>query len=81
MTQEWAPSDWGRRITMSSQWRLRLGDEQLELRVLEQVQEIPIEDLPLLRIHQGLFWTDLTFRAGQPNSTRVDGLPLSLIHI
>ncbi|MEO8644178.1 UvrD-helicase domain-containing protein [Pseudomonas sp.] len=75
MTQEWAPSDWGRRITMSSQWRLRLGDEQLELRVLEQVQEIPIEDLPLLRIHQGLFWTDLTFRAGQPNSTRVDGLP------
>ena len=75
MPQEWAPSIWGRLLTGSQRWRLRLVNESLELEVNGQLHRAAIDESSPPRVHRGLFWTDLTLQLGLPSLARVDGLP------
>jgi len=57
MTYEWAPSDWGQRLTRSPHWRLRLEDEQLLLTIDGHPYHAP---LSALQVHPRLPWARLT---------------------
>ncbi len=75
MLREWVPSTWGRLFTGSQKWRLRLVDESVELVVDGKVHQAPISSPSPLRVHRGLFWTDLTLHPSESHAVRVDGLP------
>jgi DNA helicase-4 len=63
MTYEWAPSDWGQRLTRSPHWRLRLEDDQLLLTIDGHPYHAP---LSALQVHPRLPWARLTLhRDGQ----------------
>jgi len=63
MTYEWAPSDWGQRLTRSPHWRLRLEDDQLLLTIDGHPYHAP---LTALQVHPRLPWARLTLhRDGQ----------------
>lgn len=57
MTYEWAPSDWGQRLTRSPHWHLRLEDDQLVLTVDGRPFPAPLE---ALQVHPRLPWARLT---------------------
>ena len=59
MTYEWAPSDWGQRLTRSPQWRLRLEDDGLVLTVDGHRHYAPLE---ALQVHPRLPWARLTLQ-------------------
>ncbi len=59
MTYEWAPSDWGQRLTRSPHWRLRLEDDGLVLTVDGHRHYAPLE---ALQVHPRLPWARLTLQ-------------------
>lgn len=75
MKKEWAPSWWGRRMTGSSVWQLRLEDLQLSLTVDGHTHRVNIEDEATYHVHAGTFWTDITLQPGQDKKVKADGLP------
>lgn len=75
MTQEWAPSFWGRKLTRSPNWRLSLDDLELSLRLDGRIHAIHVQNEMAYRVNSGVLWTDITFYPGQELETKVDGLP------
>ena len=75
MEKEWAPSLWGRQITRSPDWRLRLDGLELSLKMDGCTHRVNVEEKSAYRIHSGIFWTDITFYPGQGRETKADGLP------
>jgi DNA helicase-4 len=75
MTQEWAPSAWGRLITRSPLWRLRLVNEGLELSIDGQAHVAPIGGSSPLHAARGVFWSALVLDLSHAGAVRVDGLP------
>ncbi len=64
MTYEWAPSDWGQRLTRSPHWRLRLEDDQLLLTIDGHRYHAPLE---ALQVYPRLPWARLSLhREGHP---------------
>ncbi|CAD6543256.1 UvrD-helicase domain-containing protein [Paraburkholderia metrosideri] len=76
---QWVPSHYGQVFTKSKNWILSLADGALVLFV-EGKQQVTLtldgKNKPIIK--QGLFWTDITFGAGKPDSVRIDGLPNKL---
>ncbi|GAB7531535.1 hypothetical protein PS3A_39470 [Pseudomonas sp. 3A(2025)] len=72
MTHQWSPTLWGRRLTRSAQWQLRLVDETLELTSHDKTQTIAIDESAPPFINKGLFWSDVTLAGitvgGLPNA-------------
>lgn len=60
MTHQWSPTLWGRRLTRSAQWQLRLVDDALELTSHGQTRTIAIDERAPPFINKGLFWSDVT---------------------
>ncbi|MFC0386885.1 UvrD-helicase domain-containing protein [Muricoccus vinaceus] len=75
MATEWVPSVWGRNLTGSPDWHLRLQDCELSLEVNGRVHRINVEDEASYRLNRGVFWTDITLHPAQAHRTKVDGLP------
>ncbi|RKF36714.1 UvrD-helicase domain-containing protein [Paraburkholderia fungorum] len=74
--KQWVPSHYGQIFTKSRNWILRLVDGGLVLFVGGKVKirlSLDGKNRPLIK--QGVFWADITFRAGQPDEIRIDGLP------
>jgi DNA helicase-4 len=61
MTNEWDPSSWGRKLTWSPEWRLRLDGLELSLTMDGRFHQFNIEDTTTYRIHPGILWMDITF--------------------
>jgi DNA helicase-4 len=72
---EWRASAWGRVLTKSDPWRLSVEDDQLFLRVGEEVVAIQPDNLPKVEVNRGVLWTDITLF--ETRQFRVDGLPNS----
>ncbi|RJX78979.1 helicase IV [Pseudomonas sp. LS-2] len=72
---EWRASAWGRVLTKSDPWRLSVEDDQLFLRVGEEVVAIQPDNLPKVEVNWGVLWTDITLF--ETRQFRVDGLPNS----
>ncbi len=75
MTKKWTPSAWGRILTGSPEWRLLQNGLDLSLTSAGQSYSINVEDESSYRVHQGVFWTDITLHPGRANEVKVDGLP------
>lgn len=75
MELQWKPSIWGQRFTGSGDWTLRLSNNRIELSARGMLHVAPIEGSSPLRIHHGLFWTDLTLFYGEHFAVKVDGIP------
>lgn len=75
MTEEWAPSGWGRRLTRSPDWRLIIRDLKLSLMVDGRTYDVPVDDDGSYRVNLGVFWTDITLHPGTSRVVKVDGLP------
>lgn len=73
--KEWTPSWWGRHLTRSADWHLRLDHLKLSLTVNGRVYPVNVEDESAYRIHAGTFWTDITLHPGQSQEIKADGLP------
>lgn len=75
MVKEWAPSWWGRHLTGSSDWHLRLEGLELALMLSGRTHRVNVEDEATYRVHVGTFWTDITFHPKQSQKVKADGLP------
>lgn len=75
MANEWGPSSWGRHLTGSPDWHLRLKGLELALTLSGRSHRVNLEDENNYRIQAGTFWTDITFFPGQKHAVKVDGLP------
>ncbi|WP_353614534.1 UvrD-helicase domain-containing protein [Mangrovibacter phragmitis] len=75
MVKKWAPSFWGRQLTGSPDWRLRLEGLELSLTVADHTYRVNVEEETTYRITPGRFWTDITLHSQQKNEINVDGLP------
>ncbi|WP_295568736.1 UvrD-helicase domain-containing protein [uncultured Stenotrophomonas sp.] len=72
---EWRPSRWGRRVTRSPDWRLRLDGEHVELVVSGQQHRRRMADDPQVQIIPGVFWSRVALQLGNTDGLCVDGLP------
>lgn len=70
----WAPSWFGRHITRSPEWSLRLDGVVLSLTTEGRKYQVNVEAEADYRIQQGSLWTDVTFYPGQGREVNVDGL-------
>ncbi|PTT39277.1 hypothetical protein DBR33_15965, partial [Stenotrophomonas sp. HMWF022] len=52
---EWRPSGWGRRVTRSPQWWLRLDGEHVELNISGQQYRQRVDDDHRVQVITGLF--------------------------
>jgi len=75
MRKEWAPSAWGRNLTRSPDWRLRLQGLELSLTMHGQTHRVNVEEETSYRVNRGVLWTDLTLHPGQSKEVKADGLP------
>ncbi|QVQ29523.1 UvrD-helicase domain-containing protein [Achromobacter deleyi] len=75
MVNEWSPSLWGRYLTGSPDWVLRIQDAQFQLTITGQIYRVNIEEETAYRFTRGYFWSDFTLHPGRPSELRVDGLP------
>jgi DNA helicase-4 len=75
MGNEWAPSWWGKHLTGSSDWRLRLEGLEIALKRGGSSLRVNVEDESTYRVHVGTFWTDITLHLGKGREVKVDGLP------
>lgn len=75
MATSWGPSTWGRWLTRSKEWTLRLRDDAIELVADGAAQHIPITKDPPISIRPGLFWAALTVHPNQQEAITVGGLP------
>lgn len=74
--KQWAPSHYGQMFTKSRNWILRLVDGGLVLFVGGKVKiRLSLDGRGRPLIKQGVLWADITFRPGQPDEIRIDGLP------
>lgn len=74
--KQWVPSHYGQIFTKSKNWVLRLVDGALVLFVDGKVKiRLTLDGASRPLIKQGVLWADITFRAGQPDAIRIDGLP------
>lgn len=72
---EWCPSGWGRRVTRSPHWSLRLDGEHVELSVSGQQYRLRVDDDQRVQIHPGIFWSRVELQTGDAAGLCVDGLP------
>ena len=75
MTKKWAPSEWGRKLTRSPNWRLILQGLKLSLKVGGRTYDVNVNEPGSYRVNQGVFWTDVTLYPGLSQIVKVDGLP------
>ncbi|MCI1102932.1 UvrD-helicase domain-containing protein [Stenotrophomonas maltophilia] len=72
---EWCPSGWGRRVTRSPHWSLRLDGEYVEISVSGQQFRLRVDDDQQVQIHPGVFWSRVELQTGDAAGLCVDGLP------
>ncbi|HDS1391151.1 UvrD-helicase domain-containing protein [Stenotrophomonas maltophilia] len=72
---EWCPSGWGRRLTRSPHWSLRLDGEYVELSVSGQQYRLRVDDDQQVQVHRGVFWSRVELQTGDAAGLCVDGLP------
>ncbi|WP_329859980.1 UvrD-helicase domain-containing protein [Stenotrophomonas sp. SMYL89] len=72
---EWCPSGWGRRVTRSPHWSLRLDGGYVELSVSGQQYRLRVDDDQRVQIHPGIFWSRVELQTGKAAGLSVDGLP------
>ncbi|HDS1300408.1 MULTISPECIES: UvrD-helicase domain-containing protein [Stenotrophomonas maltophilia group] len=72
---EWCPSGWGRRVTRSPHWSLRLDGGYVELSVSGQQYRLRVDDDKRVQIHPGIFWSRVELQTGKAAGLSVDGLP------
>lgn len=75
MANSWGPSIWGRRLTRSRMWTLRLSDDSIDLVVDGDAHHAPITSSPAVRVLRGLFWASITLHPDQARAVKVSGLP------
>ncbi|BDB27300.1 UvrD-helicase domain-containing protein [Cupriavidus sp. P-10] len=75
MMNQWEPSRWGRLLTQCQPWRLNAIEDGLALTTAGGRQEIPIQQASPMRAKRGLFWTTLSFGAGDLQNVQLKGLP------
>ncbi|CAN7551974.1 UvrD-helicase domain-containing protein [Caballeronia sp. LjRoot31] len=75
MTKEWAPSTWGRNLTRSPDWRLRLQGLELLLTVNGRTHRANVEEETSYRVNRGVLWTDIILHPGDARGVKADGLP------
>jgi DNA helicase IV len=75
MTKEWAPSTWGRNLTGSPDWLLRLQGLELSLTMHGQTHRVNVEEETSYRVNRGVLWTDVTLHPAQSREVKADGLP------
>jgi len=75
MTKEWAPSTWGRNLTRSPDWRLRLQGLELLLTVNGRTHRTNVEEETSYRVNRGVLWTDIVLHPGDAREVKADGLP------
>ena len=73
--KEWGPSRWGRLLTASADWLLRLENLELSLTLDGRSYLINFENEATYRIHPGTYWTDFTHYPEKGKKIKVDGLP------
>ncbi|HDX0899479.1 TPA: UvrD-helicase domain-containing protein [Stenotrophomonas maltophilia] len=72
---EWRPSGWGRRVTRSPHWSLRLDGEYVELSVSGQQYRLRVDDDQQMQVHRGVIWSRVELQTGDAAGLCVDGLP------
>lgn len=72
---EWRPSGWGRRVTRSPHWWLRLDGEHVELNISDQQYRQRVDDDHRVQVIPGLFWSRVELQTGIAAGLSVDGLP------
>jgi DNA helicase-4 len=72
---EWRPSGWGRRVTRSPHWWLRLDGEHVELNISGQQYRQRVDDDHRVQVIAGLFWSRVELQTGNAAGLSVDGLP------
>ncbi|KGO98878.1 UvrD-helicase domain-containing protein [Novilysobacter defluvii] len=75
MAREWSPSWWGRTLTGSRDWRLRLDGSELTLTVEGRNHRLEVENEAGYQLQPGTFWTDFTAYPATAAAVKVDGLP------
>ncbi|WP_447936023.1 UvrD-helicase domain-containing protein [Stenotrophomonas lactitubi] len=72
---EWRPSGWGRRVTRSPHWWLRLDGEHVKLNISGQQYRQRVDDDHRVQVIPGLFWSRVELQTGNAAGQSVDGLP------
>ncbi|MHC1651762.1 UvrD-helicase domain-containing protein [Stenotrophomonas maltophilia] len=72
---EWRPSGWGRRVTRSPDWCLRLDGEYVELNIFGRPYRQRVDDDHRVRVIPGMFWSRVHVLTGNAAVLSVDGLP------
>ncbi|MGW9333495.1 UvrD-helicase domain-containing protein [Bosea sp. NPDC055594] len=72
---EWRPSFLGRRLTGSSDWRLRLDGPELTLTVAGRTHRVNVEEETAYRVQPGMLWTGITIYSEHGRAVEGDGLP------
>jgi len=75
MTKHWTPSLWGRTMTRSQNWHLRLQGLELSLTVSGKTYSVDIDEDHSYWLNRGFFWTDVTLHPDHSPAIKVDGLP------
>ena len=74
MAQHWQPSGWGRRLTGSPHWSLKINDDSATLTIGSTVHTTALDAPEHLQLRTGLFWSRVQLHDGQ-RYISVGGLP------
>lgn len=64
MPTVWGPSVWGKRLTRSGDWQLRLDDNGLAVSMIESVLQCRIDAVGPPRVRSGPFWSVVDLELG-----------------
>ncbi|WP_414495386.1 UvrD-helicase domain-containing protein [Stenotrophomonas maltophilia] len=72
---EWRPSGWGRHVTRSPDWCLRLDGEYVELSIFGRPYRQRVDDDHRVQVIPGILWSRVQVLTGNAGVLSVDGLP------
>lgn len=72
---DWHPTGWGRLLTRSPYWQLRLEGEYVGLTIGDRQYRRHVDDEDCVQIIPGLLWARVAFRTGNGEAVSVAGLP------
>ncbi len=75
MAIDWRPSGWGRLLTRSPHWWLRLDGDHIEVSIAGQRHREYVEDAHRVQVIPGLLWSRVEIDGEAGNWLSADGLP------
>lgn len=75
MSKDWCPSRWGRLLTRSPHWWIRLEGEQVELGIGERRYQASLKSEQQIQVTPGIIWSRVEMMAKGGLQRLGDGLP------